>query len=71
MKLENLRPNFLEMSDEERFANFEFYCRQRLRDLEERVIEVPKKQAKERKKSDRKIPVTPEELSLLRKIGLI
>lgn len=71
MKLEDLRPNFLEVSEEERCALFDSYCAQRIKDLESTVVEIPKKRAKGKKRSERKIPVSPEQLDLLRKLGLV
>ena len=71
MKLEQLRTNFLEASDEQRLELFTGYYARRQKDLEQVVIKVPKKRAKGKKPSERKIPVTPDQLQMLRKLGLV
>lgn len=71
MRLEQLRPNFLEVSDEERLALFTTYYARRTKDLEQSVVKIKGKKAKGKKRSERKIPVSPEQLDLLRKLGLV
>jgi len=71
MKLEQLRTNFLEVSDAQRLELFTSYYARREKDLEQVVVKVPKKRAAGKKPSERKIPVTPTELQMLKKLGLI
>lgn len=71
MKLEQLRRNLMEVPEDERLHFFGSYYEARNRDLEQVVVKVPKKRAKGKKKSERKIGVTPDQLEMLRKLGLV
>jgi len=71
MKLEQLRKNFLTSSEAEQEEIFHRYCLIRQRDLDQVVVKVPLKRAVGKRISERKIPVTPDQLELLRKIGLV
>lgn len=71
MRLEDLKPTFLGVSLEERRAIFTSYYERREVELESEVVKLPKKAAKGKTKSERKIPVNPEQLDLLRKLGLV
>lgn len=71
MKLEQLRRNLLEVPEDERLHFFGSYYDLRNQDLEKVVVKVPKKRAKGKKPSERKIGVTPDQLAMLRKIGLV
>jgi hypothetical protein len=61
----------MEVPEDERLHFFGSYYDLRSRDLEKVVVKVAKKRAKGKKPSERKIGVTPDQLAMLRKIGLV
>ena len=74
MKIEQLRPNLYELPRDEAFKLFREYYEKRSMDLEMMtvVIDKPKKKRKavKRKKKD-EVTVSPSDLAMLKKIGLI
>ncbi len=73
MKIEQLRPNLYELSADEAFTLFEHYYERRLLDLEMMtvIINRPKKKKSTRRKKKDEVIVSPSDLKLLRKLGLI
>lgn len=70
MKLEQMKTNFLDMSDKERQEFFTKYSEKRTKDVQEVVVKLtPKKRSK--KKADKKVSVSQEQLELLKKLGLV
>lgn len=70
MQLKDLYQDFNELSEEQQLHFFERYYLKRNQDLSKQVI-IVKRKAQTRKKRDKKIPVTPEQVTVLRKLGLI
>ena len=70
MKLEQLYPNFLSLSEDEQLSFVSSYREKRHHDLVVTTV-VDVKQRGKRKSVGRKVTVTPEALELLKKIGLI
>ncbi len=72
MQLQNLNQNFQTMSFNEQAVFFARYADERQADLEKVIIKL---QAKRKKSTGsgkgKKIPVTVEQLDLLKKLGLI
>ena len=75
MKLQDLHPNFNNLSDTEQQHSFELYHTKRAEELSKRKLIVRgKKKGIGRgttKPRAKKIPVNPEQLAALRKLGLI
>lgn len=70
MKLEQLRTNIIEMTDEESVLFMTEYTLERANDLLLQYTPVYKPQP-ERKPKEKKVAVTPEQLELLQKLGLV
>ena len=74
MKLEQLRPNICELPGQEAYELFLAYYNKRQEDLDS-VVVTPKKLASSTKKRIKKkkdeVSVSPHELELLKKVGLI
>lgn len=69
MKLEQLGPNFMQMSREEQLDFLNNYREKRYHDLvETTVVKVSTKGKK--KTTERKVTITPEAYELLKKLGL-
>ncbi len=74
MKLEQLRPNLYELPRDEGFKLFEEYYERRTIDLEMMtvVISKPRKKAVKRKKKKKdEVTVSPSDLEMLKKLGLV
>lgn len=72
MLFKELYPNILSMSAESFQSFFSSYREKRQRDLDSEVIKVKaKKKSSTGSSTERKIAVTPDQLKLLREIGLI
>ncbi len=73
MLFEQLHTNILDLSDEERITKFKEYAENRERELTMVQIKVKKKKSPgaKKKKGSRVIAVSPEQLEILRKVGLI
>jgi hypothetical protein len=76
MKLEQLRPNLAELPMDEAFRLFSAYYDKRSEDLRLLTVELikPRKKASPAKKKEKKkkdeITITPEDLEMLKKLGL-
>ena len=70
MKLEQLYPNFLSLSETDQLSFVDSYRARRHKDLVETTV-VDIKQKGKRKSVGRKVTITPEAFELLKKIGLI
>jgi len=72
MQLRNLNQNFQILSPNEQAIFFAIYSERRQKDLDRIVIKVAgKRKSTGRKGKGKKIPVTVEQLDLLKKLGLI
>ena len=71
MKFETLRPDFLQLSDSDRFQFFAAYRSKRHTDLVENTIaKVTVQKERTKGQTDKKISVTKEQLAALRRMGL-
>lgn len=71
MKFEQLYPNFLTISDEERFEFFSDYYHRRSIDLTETLVaKVTTKKERTKGKTEKKITVSKDQFALLKQLGL-
>lgn len=70
MKLEQLRTNILDMTDEESVLFMIQYSQERANDLTVQYTPIPRPERKTKTK-EKQVAVTPEQLELLQKLGLI
>lgn len=74
MKIEQLRPNLYELPRDEGFKLFEEYYEKRTMDLEMMTVIIDKPRKKKvtavRKKKD-EVTVSPSDLEMLKKLGLV
>lgn len=71
MKFEQLYPNFLTISDEERFEFFSNYYHRRSIDLTETLVaKVTTKKERTKGKTEKKITVSKDQFALLKQLGL-
>jgi hypothetical protein len=71
MKFEQLYPNFLSLSDEERFEFFSDYYHRRSIDLTETLVaKVTTKKERTKGKTEKKITVSKDQFALLKQLGL-
>ena len=74
MKIEQLRPNLYTLPRDEAFQLFIKYCDIRVMDLEAMTVVISKpkkKRAKGKKKKKDEVTVSPSDLELLKKLGLV
>ena len=71
MQLQNLNQNFQMMSPNEQAVFFVSYAGRRQKDLEKVIIKLQTKKKSTGTGKGKKIPVTVEQLDLLKKLGLI
>lgn len=74
MKIEQLRPNLYEIPRDEAFQLFEQYYARRARDLVEVVVKITKPRktkAKGKRKKKDEVTVSPSDLEMLKKLGLV
>lgn len=69
MRFEQLKPNFLDMEFDEQLSFITNYCEERTKDLNQTTVVVEKKASS--KARDKQIKLNPEQLKLLRQLGLV
>jgi len=72
MRLHDLYADFMEMSEEEQLSFFHDFYEERSRVLQETILvkaKTPKSPTA--RKQDKKLTVTPDQLILLRRLGLV
>lgn len=70
MKLEDMKTNIIDMEHEERFAFLMSYFEVRNKELQEVQVKLPRKSGP-RKKKDKVVTVSSNQLTLLKQLGLI
>ena len=74
MRIEQLRPNLYELPEAEAFKLFEEYCERRIMDLEAMTVIITKpkkKRVKGKRKKKDEVTVSPSDLEMLKKLGLV
>ncbi|MCK5015679.1 MAG: hypothetical protein KAS32_01290 [Candidatus Peribacteraceae bacterium] len=74
MRIEQLRPNLYELSVDEGFKLFEEYYERRSMDLEMMTVIITKPKKKKvavKKKKKDEVTVSPSDLEILKKLGLV
>lgn len=74
MKIEQLRPNLYELPRDEGFKLFEEYYEKRSIDLELMTVVIDKPRRKKaliKKKKKDEVTVSPSDLEILKKLGLV
>jgi len=74
MKIEQLRPNIGTLPADEAFHLFNDYCFRRIQDLEMSIVMIDKpkkKKAKGPKAKPDEVKVSPADLEILKKLGLV
>lgn len=74
MRIEQLRPNLYEIPRDKAFQLFEEYYNRRARDLVEVVVKITKPRktkAKGKRKKKDEVTVSPSDLEMLKKLGLV
>lgn len=69
MRFEQLKPNFLTMEFDEQLSFITAYCEGRTRDLSQTTVVIEKKPSS--KARDKQIKLNPEQLKLLKQLGLV
>ena len=72
MQLTEMKANFLDMGNSERTAFIMFYTQVRRKDMEQSEVIIKAKNVKgERKSTPKTVKVTPDQLALMQKLGLV